>query len=318
MIRKDRNCEECFNQAAITRFKTNLRTNLKIWKDDNNLICVSGGDNSMAMLHLMHVSLFGEAQRKMFFKVHIIHIDDSAVFGWDEQKTHENISIVVDACKKFGFNYTVLKIESVFDIKTLNPNTKKFDKDEEEKKDYVNQVFDSSPENRERLQEILKYPSELCSNKEDMIFFFKKWVLLDFALKFGFKKLLLGCSAVNITSKVMSEIAKGRGLSLPNDVTFVDDRYLEDIKFMNPMRDYLKNELDIYNRMHDIKIIDQKPFSLMEMNKGKNLPGYGSMNLLCEDFINLLQESNEQTVHTVLRTSNKLKIGLVEDQEKNF
>lgn len=41
------------------RFKSSLRKNLKIWKDDLNLICISGGSSSMALLNMMHESLFG-------------------------------------------------------------------------------------------------------------------------------------------------------------------------------------------------------------------------------------------------------------------
>lgn len=272
----------------------------------------------MAMLHLMYISLFGDAQRKMFFKVHIVYIDESAIYKWDEEKEAENMNLIIDACKKFNFEYTVLKIESVFDINQLNPNTQTHTFEDEKKVDYINQVINSSEGNREKLQELLKHPSELCSNREDLIFYMKKWLLLDFALKYGFTKLLLGCSAISVTSRVMSEIAKGRGLSLPNDVSFVDDRYLKDVKFMNPMRDYLLNEISTYNKINDVKTIDQQPLCVTDSKKGKKLPGFGNMNLLCEEFINSLQDSNAQTVHTVLRTSAKLKIGGIEDQDKNF
>ena len=66
-------------ESMVGRFKQSLRTNLKIWKDDLNLICISGGSSSMALLDLMHEALFGATsltQRKMFFKVHVLHIDE--------------------------------------------------------------------------------------------------------------------------------------------------------------------------------------------------------------------------------------------------
>jgi tRNA(Ile)-lysidine synthase TilS/MesJ len=44
--------------SIVHRFKQALRTNLKIWKDDLNLICVSGGSSSMALMDLMHQALF--------------------------------------------------------------------------------------------------------------------------------------------------------------------------------------------------------------------------------------------------------------------
>lgn len=124
VIRGDKICEPCFSQSTIHRFKTSLRTNLKIWKDDMNLMCVSGGPNSMSMLHLMYTSLFGKAQRKLFFKVHVAHIDESVIYNWSEEKRQEQINLIVNTCQEYGFNYTIIPIENVFNIQCLNPNTK--------------------------------------------------------------------------------------------------------------------------------------------------------------------------------------------------
>jgi len=57
--KQDKVCKMCFMDSVIHRFKMSLRTNLKIWKDDLNLICISGGSNSMALLDMMHDALFG-------------------------------------------------------------------------------------------------------------------------------------------------------------------------------------------------------------------------------------------------------------------
>ena len=84
------------------------------------------------------------------------------------------------------------------------------------------------------------------------------------------------------------------------------------------MRDYLLNEIQQYNKLNEIKTIERIPLCMNNSKKSKNLPGFGSMNFLCEEFINELQISNVQTVHTVLRTSGKLKIGIAEDIDKNF
>ena len=56
--KQDKVCKSCFMDSIVHRFKQALRTNLKIWKDDLNLICVSGGSSSMALLDLMHQALF--------------------------------------------------------------------------------------------------------------------------------------------------------------------------------------------------------------------------------------------------------------------
>ena len=268
----------------------------------------------MSMLHLMYTSLFGNAQRKLFFKVHVVHIDESAIFGWDEAKRQEYINSIISKCNEYNFNYSIIPIESIFDIQNINPNTKEYNICEE-KKDYVNQVFESSEENKEKLIELIKYPSGLCSNKEDFVFYLKKWVLLDFALKYNFKKLLLGCSGLSITAKVLSEISKGRGLTMPSNVSYVDDRYLEEIKFMNPMKDYLYNEIDEYIRINSVSNSGKNDPSLLDNKKGKTLPGAGSMNTLCQDFIVKLQDSNTQTMHTILRTLGKLQVTTSEESK---
>ena len=55
----DKVCKACFMESVVARFKMSLRLNLKIWKDDLNLICISGGSSSMGLLDLMHEALFG-------------------------------------------------------------------------------------------------------------------------------------------------------------------------------------------------------------------------------------------------------------------
>jgi len=42
----------------------------------------------MAMLNMLYLSLFGgSSNKKMFFKVHVIYIEEgSALYGWDPSK----------------------------------------------------------------------------------------------------------------------------------------------------------------------------------------------------------------------------------------
>lgn len=109
-------CKDCFQDIFSHKFKSNMRTNLKIWKDDYNLICVSGGSNSMAMLDLIYWGLFGPSQKKMFFSIHVILVDETLVYGWSEAQREENISIVIKACEKYGFTYSIVPLETVYEI----------------------------------------------------------------------------------------------------------------------------------------------------------------------------------------------------------
>lgn len=89
--------------------------------------------------------------------------------------------------------------------------------------------------------------SPVSSHREDVIYYLKKWIFIHFAEAYGFTKLLLGCSALSVAKKTMAEIGKGRGLSLPHEIAFIDDRYRNDLKFMNPMREFLWKEIAVFN-----------------------------------------------------------------------
>ena len=71
-------CLNCFNGIIIHKFKSNLRTCCKIKQEDYLLVCISGGNYSMAMLELFHQSFNdSNSSRKLFFKIKILYIDDS-------------------------------------------------------------------------------------------------------------------------------------------------------------------------------------------------------------------------------------------------
>jgi hypothetical protein len=69
----------------------------------------------MALLNLLYVSLFANnsgSGRKMFFKVHILYIEESsAVYGITPEQRAQNISFITKACDTYGFTYTIVPLE---------------------------------------------------------------------------------------------------------------------------------------------------------------------------------------------------------------
>ena len=51
----------------------------------------------------------------MFFRCHVVYVDESLVYGWDEETRSKNLSIVKDACEEAKFEYTILPLERVFE-----------------------------------------------------------------------------------------------------------------------------------------------------------------------------------------------------------
>ena len=75
----------------------------------------------MALLHLMHESLFGYSQKKMFFKVHIVYIDEGpAVYNLSDSEHEDRLKFMINACTKYNFSYTIIPLEKVYDIKDID------------------------------------------------------------------------------------------------------------------------------------------------------------------------------------------------------
>ena len=53
----------------------------------------------------------------MFFKVHVIYIDEGeVVYGWDKTKHEDNLKFLIKQCTDYKFTYTIVPIESIYDI----------------------------------------------------------------------------------------------------------------------------------------------------------------------------------------------------------
>jgi 3'-phosphoadenosine 5'-phosphosulfate sulfotransferase (PAPS reductase)/FAD synthetase len=99
MLKKERVCKDCYIQNVGHRFKNTLLRYCRVQKDFPNLVAVSGGSNSMAMLHLIWMCLSGnKSQKKMFFKVHVLYIDETSIYGVDQEEAARRRRVITDAC----------------------------------------------------------------------------------------------------------------------------------------------------------------------------------------------------------------------------
>lgn len=126
-------CKDCLLWMLTHRFKNALVRYVRIQKDYPNLVAVSGGSNSMAMLHFLHCCLNGNtSQKKMFFKIHVLYIDEArGVYGVPDERAEANCQLVIDACTQYGFNYTILPLERVYEMQrdSLNQAPEDMDSD---------------------------------------------------------------------------------------------------------------------------------------------------------------------------------------------
>lgn len=241
----------------IHRFKNALVRSIRIQKDYPILAAISGGSNSMAMLNFLYNCLAGnKSQKRMFFKVHILYIDEGrSVFEWSEQVASDRRQMIMDLCKKYQFNLTILPLEAIYDVnrdlrndvateEELNSDTyKSFHADLPLNKVVNVEAID---EKRGKIAELLKTLE--ASFAADLVLYMKRWLIADFCLKFNFKKVILANSGHKVASMLLAQLAKGRGSSICNEVSFTDDKNFGGrVNFCSPLRDFLQKEIGLYN-----------------------------------------------------------------------
>jgi len=136
------------------------------------------------------------------------------------------------------------------------------------------------------------------SAQEDLINSLKHALLVNVARKTKSSILLLGDSSTRVAIKTISLTSKGRGFSLPFEISAEASCYAG-LSIIRPMRDCLAKEIGLYNffkELHHPAI----PF----LSTGS--PPKASITRLSEEFIIGLDRDFPSTVSTVVRTANKL------------
>lgn len=112
---------------------------------------------------------------------------------------------------------------------------------------------------RDKLKQLIESLPTHSNFREDLILYLKKWVISAFALKYNFKKILLGTSGHKVATQLLAQLAKGRGASISHEISYIDDKNFGGrITFMNPMREFLHKEISLYNYLHKVEILQQR------------------------------------------------------------
>ena len=78
-------------------------------------------------------------------------------------------------------------------------------------------------QSKTKLQSLLKSVNPTA--QADLVWFLKKFILIDFAMKYNVKRVLLATSGHGISSKLLSSLSKGRGANIANEVSYCEESY---------------------------------------------------------------------------------------------
>ena len=277
-------CLDCFNGIIIHKFKSNLRTCCKIRQEDYLLVCISGGNYSMGMLELFHQSFNdSNSNRKLFFKIKILYVDDSILLK-DKEKIIEERNkrkLFIDKkLKEYKFDYDIIYLEKVMNLNDINLNLN-------ENNEYENALIEKYLKLFENVPNVGGFKTkfiQICIN--NLIFFH--------AMKNKFTKIVFGNNGQGIERQSFFNIITGNGKDIKHNITHVDKTYLNGkILIYRPLQDFFDKEISYFNHYHNVDII-------YPVYKDDNLTRILSL------FFDKLQSEKLATVPSVINTAEKV------------
>ena len=277
-------CLDCFNGIIIHKFKSNLRTCCKIRQEDYLLVCISGGNYSMGMLELFHQSFNdSNSNRKLFFKIKILYVDDSILLK-DKEKIIEERSkrkLFIDKkLKEYKFDYDIIYLEKVMNLNDINLNLN-------ENNEYQSVLIEKYLKIFENVPNVGGFKTkfiQICIN--NLIFFH--------AMKNKFTKIVFGNNGQGLVRQSFFNIITGNGKDIKHNITHVDKTYLNGkILIYRPLQDFFDKEISYFNHYHKVDII---------------YPVYKDDNLtrILSVFFDKLQSEKLATVPSVINTAEKV------------
>ena len=277
-------CLDCFNGIIIHKFKSNLRTCCKIRQEDYLLVCISGGNYSMGMLELFHQSFNDQkSNKKLFFKIKILYIDDSILLKNKEKIIEERKQrkIFLDKkLKEYNFDYEIIYLENVMNLNEEKLNLKSNDEYDNISIEKYLQLFDNIP--------------DAGGFKTKFIQISINNIIFYYAMKNKFTKIVFGNNGQGLVRQSFFNIITGNGKDIKHNITHVDDTYLNGkILIYRPLQDFFDKEISYFNHYHKVEII-------YPIYKDDNLTKILSI------FFDKLQSERLHTVPSVINTAEKL------------
>ena len=290
------NFRKCFlqyvNTKAVKRMETyRVRGSTKIPK--KLLLPLSFGPSSGSLLHILDQHLTGQYERmnRAAYELCVVHID----LFLDATDREESAALLEKYKARFPrHSYSSVGLEEALllddiDWSTLNITTP-----------YAEDIQGPLSE---RLQELMgSLPS--ATSRADLISTLKTRLLVEVAKKYGCEGILFGESTTKLAEKTLAETAKGRGFSLPWQVSDGMSPYA--LTFNYPLRDLLKKELVTFISMTSPPLTD-----LIIYKESSSRISASSKQTTIDDlmiqYFESVEENYPSIVANVVRTSSKLK-----------
>ncbi|KAG9230075.1 cytoplasmic tRNA 2-thiolation protein-like protein 2 [Amylocarpus encephaloides] len=293
-IRSDKVCQSCFVQYVTTKAIKRMET-YRIRGSSYNiprklLLPVSFGPSSASLLHILDQHIQGQYNRmnRASYELHVVHIN-VYVDPVDRKDADELLAKYKSRFPKH--TYSIVNLGEALHLDGID--WKALDMEQPTEAD----------RNTDRLLKLLASMSSATS-RSDIASTLLARLLVDVANRNGCTGILFGDSTTRLAERTLTETAKGRGFSLPWQVSDGASPY--GVDFHYPLRDVLKKEITSFSSLAT-PAID----GLILLREGSSLVSASSKLTTIDDlmvqYFESVEENYPSIVANVVRTSSKLQ-----------
>jgi len=255
------------------------------------LVPLSFGVSSTALLHVLDLHLKTQKSKtgRTGFEISAIYVEDP------EQKV-QAAQLLDKAREQYpDHQYASLPLHDIFRLVPEDASIRSLVPQDDQKADL-------SPE--EQLIHMINSLTSATA-RADVLSTLRTRLIVEHAKLAGCESILWGDSTTRLAQKTLAETAKGRGFSLPWQVS--DGMSPFGLNFHYPLRDVLKKELVSYTKMAESGLSEL----VHETSTGATQASTNSKNTTIDDLMTQYFESVEENfpsiVANVVRTTSKLE-----------
>uniref|UniRef100_A0A8D8RDF8 Cytoplasmic tRNA 2-thiolation protein 2 n=1 Tax=Cacopsylla melanoneura TaxID=428564 RepID=A0A8D8RDF8_9HEMI len=285
---KDIYCKPCLLHYLNHKFRAALGKSKLMRPQDKALIAFSGSHSSMSLLHLMHEGMQLSSHKRILFSVCVVYIDDGSVAKLSISERRKLNSAVEASMSKFEHYFMCIEQSlEAHQHATLYSSAEELplDKYTEEDGGELNKLFETVT---------------TLSSRQYLLQTLRQNLLTQAAKKLNCTKIFTAETQTDLATKIIANIALGKGAHVPLDVGFSDDR-TGDLITLRPLRDFSSKEVIYYNLFNDLAAIHVPSLATLA-------EPLGSLQKAAESFVSDLQTNFPSTVSTVFRTADKLSL----------
>ncbi|KAL1464952.1 hypothetical protein WDU94_004552 [Cyamophila willieti] len=284
---KDIYCKTCLLHYLNHKFRAALGKSKLMRPQDKALIAFSGSHSSMALLHLIHEGMQLSSHKRILFSVCAVYIDDGSVAKLSISERRKVNSGVQAAMSNFEHYFICIEQSLGPNNATLYSNAEELPLDKYSEDGELNKLFETVT---------------TLSSRQYLLQTLRQNLLNQAAKKLNCTKIFTAETQTDLATKIIANIALGKGAHIPMDVGFSDDR-TDDLITLRPLRDFSSKEVIYYNLFNDLAAIHVPSLATLA-------DPLGSLQKAAESFVSDLQTNFPSTVSTVFRTADKLSLDL--------